>query len=258
MAGRAVMNDEISYAIHARRSSKSEKDMLSIVPVKREEMNSRKIVVHPILLTEERKAEIEVGRKLLKRVFFNIPKKKSQKKKFKPIEANNPWLVQWNMFMLLPLGFEVWAFPYRLALGVPTLSNQMAITSLDFVVDMLLIADMLIALSTVIPRDVGRDTKISNFSGIATYYFQNVFMVQIFPAFPFWVVTFVSTNYLQDLGQCGRMSSSGTKYLLWSCIVKFRGWPLYVWWLASAIRMLPRGVRLLNDFKSMESNLVIV
>jgi hypothetical protein len=28
---------------------------------------------------------------------------------------------RWEIFMLLPLSYEMWAFPYRLALGVPAI-----------------------------------------------------------------------------------------------------------------------------------------
>jgi hypothetical protein len=31
-----------------------------------------------------------------------------------------PWQ-RWDIFMLLPLSYEMWAFPYRLALGVPAI-----------------------------------------------------------------------------------------------------------------------------------------
>jgi hypothetical protein len=251
----SLIVDQMGDLINARLTSKEEIEELSVKPKSEVKCVTQKYTPS-ILLTNERREERLSRRKVLKKVYFNIPESGTQEWKFKPINPNSHLLLRWNMFMLLPLGYEVWAFPYRLALGVPSISSQMTLTTLDFAIDIIFLIDMMLALSTIIPKSPGREKSIVTFDEIASNYFQNTFLTQFFPAFPYWVVTFIATNHLQDPGICGRKSSSGAVHLHWSCVIKNRDWPIWLWWLGSALRLIPRLGRLLNDFKTMESNLV--
>jgi hypothetical protein len=254
----SLIVDQVGDLINARMTSKEEIEIEIEKPNShsKSEANLNQRTIHSILLTKEKREELQSRHKVLKKVFFNIPKSSTQEWKFKPIDPNNPLLLRWNMFMLLPLGYEVWAFPYRLALGVPSLSSQMATTTIDFLIDVIFTIDMVLTLSTIVPKSPGREKSIVTFEGIAENYFQNTFLLHFFPAFPYWVVTFIATNYLQDPRTCGRISSSGAVHVLWSCVSKNRDWPIWLWWLGSALRLMPRLLRLLNDFATIESNLV--
>ena len=209
-----------------------------------------------ILITPERKAELLTQRKLLKKVFFNVPKKAKPWWQNEPIEPYSPFVQRWRMFMLLPLGYEAWAFPYRLALGVPSMSNNMQLTPADFTFDLFFLADMLVILSTKIPKGPGRDEPATTFLAISRIYFRDTFPFQILPAFPFWLTTFILTNHLQDPAQCGRVLSDGTVTVAWSCALGTLDWQVFLWWISSFIRALPRLVRMVTDFKTLENNLV--
>jgi hypothetical protein len=251
----SLVVDQIGDLINARMTSKEDFEKIIINPKPEAKVVTQR-TIHSILLTKERREELQSRRKVLKKVFFSIPKSSTQEWNYKPIDQNNPLLLRWNMFMLLPLGYEVWAFPYRLALGVPSLSSQMATTTIDFIIDVVFTIDMVLMLSTIVPKSPGREKSVVTFEGIAENYFRSTFQTQFLPAFPYWVVTFIATNYLQDTRICGRISSSGAVHVLWSCVIKNRDWPIWLWWLGSALRLMPRLKRLLNDFATMESNLV--
>lgn len=208
-----------------------------------------------ILLTEDKKSARTKGH-VLKRVFFTVPKKTQSLWNFTPFKPNDAIVERWHMFMLFPLGYEVWAFPYRLALGVPSISNQMAITPIDFACDVIFLLDMLVTLATSIPNPPGAERPITTFTAISRNYFRKIFPYQILPAFPFWVATFVATNHLQEPNQCGKSSSAVALYLNWSCVLKTLDWNIYFWWISAAVRVIPRLARLIIDFKAMESNLV--
>ena len=217
---------------------------------------SAKSVRKTILLSPDRKLDGHKDLRRLKKVYFNIPKGDKVWWKFEPMDPRSSFVQRWLMFMLFPLGYEVWAFPYRLALGVPSLSTQMQLTLTDFACDMFFLMDMIVSLSTILPKAPGREEAVTSFLGISRHYFRNTFPVQILPSFPFWVATFIVTNHLQEWSVCGRQSDINGLYLNFSCIVENQEWEVAVWWLSSLIRVIPRLVRLILDFKAMESNLV--
>jgi hypothetical protein len=209
-----------------------------------------------ILRSLERTADGHKELRKLKKVYFNIPKATKDWWKMEPFDSRSSFVQRWSMFMLFPLAYEVWAFPYRLALGVPSLSSQMQLTITDFGCDMLFLVDMIISLSTVLPKAPGREEPITTFLGISRHYFRYTFPLQLLPCFPYWVTTFIVTNHLQDRNVCGRFSGKLNDYLSWSCIMQDHQWEVYLWWISSFLRVLPRMTRMIVDFKAMESNLV--
>ena len=210
-----------------------------------------------ILIKEDRKNDVQhAHKKILKRVYFRLNEKSRPWWKFDPWDPYNSFVQRWNMFMLLPLGYEVWAFPYRLALGVPSISSQMQLTPLDFTFDMIFLCDVVMSLSTSLPKGPGRDEAVTTFLGIARHFFKNIFPFYLLPAFPYWVATFFLVNHLQDPGQCGIYDKSGAVSVTWSCILNTLDWQVYLWWATSFVRFFPRMIRLVNDFKVLESNMV--
>jgi hypothetical protein len=248
--------DKLGEMLNSTSQPRDENAMLSVhlknFDTDRHDLPS---VRRSILVTDERKAERQSKRQVLKRVFFNIPTKGQVLWKITPFTPNNIIIQRWRTFMLFPLGYEVWAFPYRLALGIPSISSQMAITSMDFTFDMFFLMDMIVTLSTTIPNPPGGETPIKTFADIARHFFQKKFVYEVLPSFPFWVATFMATNHLQDPKKCGKVAPSGLS-LNWSCVMSNLDWPIYVWWITSAIRAFPRLLRMITDFKAMESNLV--
>ena len=210
-----------------------------------------------ILVNGDRKAEaLNARKKTLKRVYFRLDEKAKSWYQFEPWDPYHSFIQRWHMFMLLPLGYEVWAFPYRLALGVPSVSSQMQVTPLDFLFDMIFLVDVLISLTTALPKGQDKEQSGSTFLGIARHYFKNTFPFYVLPAFPYWVTTFFLVNHLQESTQCGRYDKAGEPSVTWSCVLKTLDWQVYIWWISSFVRFLPRMTRLVIDFKVLESNMV--
>jgi hypothetical protein len=212
-----------------------------------------------ILIKEDREsadAAVQVKKKTLKRVYFLLNEKARPWWEIDPWDPYHSFIQRWNMFMLLPLGYEAWAFPYRLALGVPSISSQMQLTPLDFAFDMIFLFDVIVSLSTSLPKGPGRAEAVTTFLGIARHFFHNIFPYYVLPAFPYWVATFFLVNHLQDPGQCGVNDKSGFVTVTWSCVLQTLTWQVYIWWATSFVRFLPRMIRLVHDFKVLESNMV--
>ena len=135
--------DKMWEMLNLTSQSKDESAMLNVhLKTVDPDTNNLPSVQQSILVSDEWKTERQSNRQVLKRVFFNIPTKSQVLWKITPFRPNNIIIQLWKMFMLFPLGYEVWAFPYslrrlRLALGIPSISSQMAITSLDFTFYML-------------------------------------------------------------------------------------------------------------------------
>ena len=217
--------------------------------------STHEIEKNSILITPEKRAERENSRsqrRRIQKVFFQLPKTGKPWWKLEPFDSRNRFIQRWNLFMLMPLAVEVWMFPYRLALGVPSISSEMQLILVEFAIDMLFLFDMLISLCTVVPVGPGRDQPLTTFREISRQYFRTTFMCQIMPAFPYWVALFFATNQVQST--C-RMPSDPSK-ISWACVMMDQSDEIHMWWLTSAGRVLPRLWRLVRDFKAMESNLV--
>ena len=239
-----------------RSKASDRQPSLEMVSTTREVKKYPKPAKKTILLSADRNLDGHKDLRRLKKVYFNIPKGNKDWWRFEPMEPRSIFVRRWLIFMLFPLGYEVWAFPYRLALGVPSLSTQMQLTVTDFVCDICFFMDMIVSMSTLLPKAPGREEPITSFLGISRHYFKNTFPSQLLPSFPFWVATFLVTDHLQEWSVCGRASATINLYLNWSCIIQNQEWEVILWWLTSFIRVLPRLVRLIVDFKAMENNLV--
>jgi hypothetical protein len=94
----------------------------------------------PILITPKRRFERErQGGSLKKkrnRVHFFMPRSRSIFS-LHIVEPSNTAIRRWLAFMLLPLVYESWTFPYRLALAEPSLSSGLFVV--DVIVDFLMI-----------------------------------------------------------------------------------------------------------------------
>ena len=75
-----------------------------------------------ILLNAQFASSSKQQRRRFKKVHFVAQKKASKLWwRFDPFDYRDANIQRWKLFMLLPLAYEVWAFPYRLALGVPSI-----------------------------------------------------------------------------------------------------------------------------------------
>ena len=212
--------------------------------------DSLKAKSRSILLTAERKSSgttQKQGKLRLKKVHFLLPKTSSTKRTVQSLDPNATFVQHWLNITILPLSYEMWAFPYRLALGIPSTSS--ALCYADAIGDCFFLVDMFISLITALPATPGQEEVIS-FPGIAAHYFSKVFPYQILPCCVYWCLTPICAHNFESLCSENEDESS------FECWIGSISWGLWVWWGASVLRFVPRLLRLLALFKNMESNLV--
>ena len=200
-------------------------------------------------MTESKKLERDSSnskRKRLQKVHFRLPKSRNKWWIVKPFDARNRFVARWKIFMLLPLSVEVWIFPYRLAIGVPSISSEMQLIFAEFAVDVLSLIDMVITLCTAIPANNPNEEPVTTFRGIARRYFKYEFLFGVLPSYPYWVGLFLATDQVQQtcqsLGEPGKIS--------WACVMFDQSLPVTLWWALSGVRVVPRFFRLVRDVKA--------
>ena len=188
----------------------------------------------------------------LKKVHFLLPKASSSKRKVRSLDSNSTFVQQWLNIMIFPLSYEMWAFPYRLALGVPSTTSALCYADASF--DCFFLVDMFISLITALPPIPGREEVVS-FPGIAAHYFSRVFPYQILPCCVYWILTPICASNFEGLCAGPQVAAGESSF---ECLIGSFSWGLWLWWGASVLRVVPRLLRLLALFKHMESNLVRV
>ena len=188
----------------------------------------------------------------LKKVHFHLPKTSSSNRKLSSLDSNSSIVHQWLSLMIFPLSYEMWAFPYRLALGVPSTTSALCYADASF--DCFFLVDMFISLITALPPIPGREEVVS-FPGIASHYFSQVFPYQILPCCVYWILTPICASNFEGLCAGPQVAAGESSF---ECLIGSFSWGLWLWWGASVLRVVPRLLRLLALFKHMESNLVLV
>ena len=78
----------------------------------------------------------------MKRVHFRIPKAKKQRS-FAPVDVSGRKIQMWLIAVLVPLAWEIWAFPFRLAFCDIVLGNALFVYHVDVACDVLFVFDMI-------------------------------------------------------------------------------------------------------------------
>ncbi len=114
------------------------------VPGRKMLIKSKKGPVRTILITPQRRYEREKQHSLHKkkrhRVHFFMPKSKSIFS-LHIVEPTNIVVKRWLGFMVFPLVYEVWAFPYRLSLSEPSMSSRTFV--MDVIIDFIMLVGFL-------------------------------------------------------------------------------------------------------------------
>ena len=143
---------------------------------------------HTILVTPERKLQklksSQIKRKIRK-VHFRLPKSKNDKR-LHILEPGSAFLEKWLRFMMLPLAYELWAFPFRLAFCDPRSSE---ILICDLVCDIIFFFDAMVRLNTAIPAETypGQTEAITEWSGVAEMYVRHSLLPDLLPIVMYWV-----------------------------------------------------------------------
>ena len=143
----------------------------------------------PILVTSKRKnlkPEDSEG----KHVHFKIPKGNNMGR-FHLLHHRSKFLVRWHNIMLLPLSYEPWAYPFRLAFCNPGLGlhARIRILPFDLAFDGMFLMDTIIRLFTVVPSGTypEQDFEIDRFEMILIHYMYHDFAIQWLPVIAFYV-----------------------------------------------------------------------
>ena len=192
-------------------------------------------------------------RQRLKKVHFQLPKGLNKRMSVRSLDPNMLFVQRWLKFMVLPLSYEMWAFPYRLALCFPTITPNDTNSTMyaDAVCDAIFVLDMLVSLTTAIAVP-GREEQVTSFAQISRHYFTCIFPFQMLPSVLFWILTSLCAGRVSPV--CPPTEDSE---LQWMCVVGSQDWSLWLWWASTVPRVVPRFLRLRSYFKSMERNLVL-
>jgi hypothetical protein len=193
----------------------------------------------------------------LKKVHFQLPKG-TKRTVVRSLNPKMQFVQRWLKFMVLPLAYEVWAFPFRLALGYPTLDPNDVYTTVlaDALCDAAFAIDMAISLATAVEVP-GRDDFVTSFSEISRHYFRNTFPFQVLPSVAFWIATSIcGTAFASVCPYSSAQDRAVDARAHWECMMASQHWSLWVWWAVTIPRLVPRFLRLRAYFKSMELNLV--
>eukprot|EP00960_Hanusia_phi_P036563 752396-Hanusia_phi.AAC.4 len=143
---------------------------------------------HTILVTPERKIQklkSSQAKKKIRKVHFRLPKSKNDRK-LHILEPGSAFLEKWLRFMMLPLSYELWAFPFRLAFCDP---RSIPILMSDLACDIIFFCDVLVRLNTAIPAETypGQTEAITDWSGVAEMYARHSLLPDFLPVLVYWV-----------------------------------------------------------------------
>jgi len=102
--------------------------------------------LRPIIISPQRRSEkkkITEGQGHLRtRVHFRIPKTKKQRS-FAPIDGSAREIQMWLIAVLVPLSWEIWAFPFRLAFCDIEHGKALFVYHVDIACDVMFVFDMI-------------------------------------------------------------------------------------------------------------------
>ena len=101
--------------------------------------------LRPILISPQRRSQkkiTEVQGHVRKRVHFRIPKTKKQRS-FAPIDGSAREIQMWLIAVLVPLSWEIWAFPFRLAFCDIEHGKALFVYHVDIACDVMFVLDMI-------------------------------------------------------------------------------------------------------------------
>eukprot|EP00960_Hanusia_phi_P042450 755500-Hanusia_phi.AAC.2 len=185
----------------------------------------------PILVTSKRKGIKQDAESESKHVHFKIPRASSQGR-FHLFHHKSKILARWHSIMLLPLSYEPWAYPFRLAFCNPGLGlhSTIRILPFDLACDGMFLLDTLFRLFSIVPAGTypGQDFDIDKFDMIVINYLYHDFARQWLPVIVYYIVTFSIPD--------------DTRWMV-------------LWWVAAIPRLILRTLRLWKYFKAMTVNL---
>ena len=244
-----LMSEQQALVVTDNNTTRTIKMMLSgqtkVVPMK------------TILITPGKRAERAKRRQKPRKVYFQNVNEGGGSSLLRIRHWNDPFVQQWLKIMVLPLTYEMWSFPFRLALCFPSTSS--VLWYFDLACDSFFWFDIVVSLSTSIPPASEQEEPILTFQGISKNFLFKKFPFELFPSFAYLIATPLCASLMPPACNQGAMAGgqdpsgdSVGETLLATCLA---GWPVWIWWASTLGRLVPRMNRLLQYFNAMETNL---
>jgi len=109
-------------------------------------------LVKSILLTPARRLERDEVKNMkpVPRVHFKIARSPDGLY-LQPLELGSVYIKRWLLLMVLPITWEIWSFPFRLAFGDIEAGDNMWVLTVDGIADFMFICDIIVSFVTIIP-----------------------------------------------------------------------------------------------------------
>ena len=216
---------------------------------------SKIVPLQPILINSAKRAARSKTRRKARKVVIRDFEEFGTNNFFRIREWNDPAIQLWHKIMVLPLTYEMWSFPFRLALCVPSTSS--ILWALDLSCDSFFWLDVLVTLRTSISQDSDQVEAEDSFREVLKHFFIQKFPFELLPSFAYLVATPICANFmpsscLQITIARADLTSLEGEALLKSCLSE---WPVWIWWVSTLARLVPRMYRILLYFTAMETNL---
>ena len=203
-----------------------------------------------ILITAEKRIERSKRRRKHRKVYFQDTEQNGGISLFRVRHWNDPTIQLWYKTMVFPLTYELWSFPFRLALCFPSTCSILWYT--DLTCDSFFWFDIVVCLHTSIPPVSEHEEPIVTFGSISKRFLIQKLPLELVPSFAYLIATPICASLMP--AACLQIAASDTEgeALLGTCL---SGWPVWVWWASTLGRIIPRMNRLSQYFKAMETNL---
>eukprot|EP00960_Hanusia_phi_P033535 750499-Hanusia_phi.AAC.9 len=136
--------------------------------------NKRRIV--PILVKSAPEFSSRKPKKESYHVSFKLPKSNNMNR-LRLLNEDANIIGRWNRMMIIPLSYEIWAFPFRLGFCSPGFNADNWILFTDIACDFCFLADACLNLITTIPAGTypNQEENIDTIQGVAKFYLRYKF-----------------------------------------------------------------------------------
>ena len=197
--------------------------------------------ITPILLTPARRLERDALVSDItgptRRVHFKIARNRDTSA-FQPLEPGSVLVKRWLQLMVVPVTWEIWSFPFRLAFGDIQTGLNILVLKVDIAADVIFLCDIVVGLMTVIPASTfpHQPDIASSFSAIRFHRVRHELFWHLMPIFAYQLTSLI----LVSGGLLGQANQSD-----------LHTQSLWLWWASGIPRLTQRLRRFSFYFESI-------
>jgi len=197
--------------------------------------------IKPILLTPARRLErdalaLDIAGPT-RRVHFKIARNRDTSA-FQPLEPGSMFVKRWLQLMVVPVTWEIWSFPFRLAFGDIEAGLNILFFKVDIAADVIFLCDIAVGLMTVIPASTfpQQPDTASSFGAIRFFRVRHELFWHLVPIFAYQLTSLM----LASGGLLGQANQSD-----------LHTQSLWLWWASGIPRLIQRLRRFSFYFESI-------